>query len=80
MECYRVIQDHSGYMWIATDRGVARFDGYGFANFTTGDGLTDNVIIHLFCDYKNRVWMAGLNGTVCYAENGKFCLTSSTEH
>ena len=71
MECYRVIQDHSGYMWIATDRGVARFDGYGFANFTTGDGLTDNVIIHLFCDYKNRVWMAGLNGTVCYAENGK---------
>jgi ligand-binding sensor domain-containing protein/anti-sigma regulatory factor (Ser/Thr protein kinase) len=71
MECYRVIQDHSGYIWIATDRGVARFDGYSFTNFTTGDRLTDNVILHLFCDYKNRVWMAGLNGTICYAENGK---------
>src|SRR5580765_6567626 len=71
MECYQVIQDHSGYIWIATDRGIARFDGYGFTTFTTSDGLTDNVILHLFCDHKNRVWMIGLNGTVCYAENGK---------
>lgn len=32
----RVFQDGTGYIWFATDRGVARFDG---ANFETAGGL-----------------------------------------
>ncbi|MBI3189471.1 MAG: hypothetical protein HYZ33_02365, partial [Ignavibacteriales bacterium] len=25
-----IIQDHEGYMWFATQQGLARYDGYGF--------------------------------------------------
>ena len=54
---YEVIQDSKGYMWFATDRGVARFNGYEFHTFTTNDGLTDNTVFRLFEDYNGRIWM-----------------------
>ncbi len=36
---YRVRQDSRGFIWFCTQEGVSRFDGYGFTNFTTDDGL-----------------------------------------
>jgi hypothetical protein len=47
-----------------------------FTNFTTADGLSDIVIFHLFCDYRNGVWMVGLNGTVAMLKTEKFSLTA----
>lgn len=29
-----ILQDHKGFIWIATDKGLSRFDGYRFINFT----------------------------------------------
>lgn len=37
---YRVRQDSRGFLWFCTQEGVSRFDGYGFTNFTTDDGLS----------------------------------------
>ena len=42
-EVYFTLQDSQGYIWISTDRGVVRFDGYEFDLFTTDNGLPDNV-------------------------------------
>ena len=53
-ECYRIIQDKKGYIWISSDAGLSRYNGYTFQNFTKKDGLPDNVIIHLFTDDKGR--------------------------
>ena len=33
-EVYHVLQDKKGYIWIATDNGVSRFDGYDFRNYS----------------------------------------------
>ncbi|MEM7038564.1 MAG: two-component regulator propeller domain-containing protein, partial [Bacteroidota bacterium] len=33
---YYVMQDRRGYIWIGTESGVARFDGYAFTNFFAG--------------------------------------------
>ena len=35
-ECYDVIQDEQGYIWIFTDIGVARFDGQGYTLWHRG--------------------------------------------
>lgn len=70
-ETYETYQDKSGYLWIATDRGVARFDGYRFTVFTTNDGLTDNVVLSFYEDFKGRIWFLSLAGTLSYYENNK---------
>src|ERR1043166_9529905 len=31
----RVVQDHHGYLWLATSEGLARFDGLSFQPFTS---------------------------------------------
>jgi ligand-binding sensor domain-containing protein len=71
-ECYRVIQDKKGYIWVASDRGVSRYNGYTFQNFTKKDSLPDNVVINLFEDAKGRIWFIGLNKRIVYFENEAF--------
>ncbi len=68
-EVYDIIQDSRGYMWFATDRGVSRFDGYRFRNFTSNDGLTDNTVFKLVEDHKNRIWFITNNAQLCYFLN-----------
>lgn len=68
---YRMIQDKDGYIWLATDVGVTRFDGKKFENFTLADGLSDNEIMALKVDLKGRLWFMGFNGTVSYWYNNR---------
>jgi len=34
-EIYDVVKDNSGYIWVATEKGLSRFDGYHFENFNS---------------------------------------------
>lgn len=68
-EVYDVLEDDQGMMWFATDRGVARFDGYEFEVFTTDDGLPDDVILRLFKDYKGRIWFVSFSGQLSFFQN-----------
>jgi ligand-binding sensor domain-containing protein len=44
---YKIFQDKTGYIWIATNNGISRFNGYEFLNFDyEKDSLPDNVICH----------------------------------
>ena len=43
-ETYHVMQDAKGYIWIASDQGVTRYDGKDFENFGLEDGMTDDVV------------------------------------
>ena len=69
-ETYMALQDSRGYMWLATDRGVARFDGNQFQVITTLDGLCDNTVLFLFEDYKNRLWFLTNSLQLSFFENG----------
>lgn len=69
-ETYDVLQDSEGFIWIATDRGVVRFDGYRFKHFTSENGLPDNVIFELFEDHRNRIWFVSLSCQLSYYQNG----------
>lgn len=69
--CYFTLQDKKGYIWVATDAGVSRFDGSNFENFSVDDGLPDNQILQLKEDSKGRIWFLALNGQLSYFYNGK---------
>ena len=71
METYFAIQDKKGYMWIGTDAGLNRFDGYQFKTYTTKDGLANNDVVGLFIDNKDRIWIRSL-GHLVYLENDSF--------
>ncbi len=71
-EAYEVFQDSKGYIWIATDGGVSRFDGYEFKTFTTEDGLADNVNFGFYEDHKGRIWLKSYSNKLCYYSNGNF--------
>ena len=53
---YRIIQDRKGFIWIATDAGVCRYDGNKFERFTVKDGLPNNEILGLYEDNLGRIW------------------------
>jgi sensor histidine kinase YesM/streptogramin lyase len=69
--CYFTLQDQKGYIWVASDAGVSRFDGKVFENFSIDDGLPDNQIIRLNEDRSGKIWFSALNGQMSYFLDGK---------
>jgi ligand-binding sensor domain-containing protein len=70
-ETYFVHQDKKGYIWICTDRGVVRYNGYKMRVFTEKDGLPDNVVFKIYEDYKGRLWFLTYNGLLSYWDGSR---------
>ena len=68
---YCITQDQSGYIWLGTNRGAIRYDGFEFTHFTTADGLSDNEVFQIREDQKRRVWFLTHNGRLSFYEKGK---------
>lgn len=62
----QVLQDDEGYIWISTNNGVVRFDGYRFQNFDVNNGLIENDIIQMLKDEYNVIWFLSKSGQLCY--------------
>lgn len=65
-ECYHIMQDSKGYIWISTSKGVSRYNGKSIKNYTTKNGLTNNVVFESGEDTKGRIWFRTSDGTLCY--------------
>lgn len=78
-ETHDIFQDSKGYIWIATDRGVCRFDGYRFETFNTTNGLPDNTIFEVYEDHKHRIWFRSYSGRLSYYLDGKIYSLSINE-
>ena len=63
---YKSILDNHGFLWIATDNGVSKFDGKNFKTYTTSQGLPDNEITDIFIDSSNRIWVTPFRRTAAY--------------
>lgn len=50
-------QDSKGYIWVATEVGLNRFDGYRFTSFFRENGLPSNNIQTLFNDRDGNFWV-----------------------
>lgn len=63
-----ITQDHFGFMWVGTEDGINRYNGYEFNVYRHSESdkysLSDNFINYGFKDSKQRLWIAtekGLN-------------------
>ena len=79
-EVHDLLQDKEGYIWIATDNGVSRFNGYTFRNFGPEDGLLDNAIFSLFEDDQDNIWMSAFKGLYIYNRAKDTILTFPYNH
>lgn len=61
---YGVQEDRNGYIWVFTEKGVAKYDGYTFKNFGLQDGLRALDVWDISIDSKNRIWLHTLKGLV----------------
>ena len=56
-----ILQDKHGFLWIATQDGLNRYDGYQFkiyrSKFGDSTSLADNRIYDLFEDSKGTLWI-----------------------
>lgn len=69
---YNVYRDSRGFLWIATDKGIARYNGIRFETFTTSDGLPDNEVFFFKEDHEGRIWLATYNGELCFYKDSRF--------
>ncbi len=67
-EVYHILQDKKDFIWIATDNGVSRFNGYEFHNYGFKEGLVENVIFMMQFDTLGRLWMQAMSGNLYYME------------
>lgn len=60
-----IAQDQSGFLWIATNNGLNRFDGFEnkhyFAQYDDSCSLSNNTILSLFCDSDDQLWVLTIN-------------------
>ena len=68
-------EDATGQLWIATFRGLNRYDGHEYHQyFCTEDslGLPDNNVQGLLCDRQGQLWVATVNGVCRYTNKDCF--------
>jgi hypothetical protein len=59
---YTIHQDRKGYLWIGTETGLSRYDGYSFQNYGVETGLPTNEILgNIIEDSKGRIWFGSLS-------------------
>lgn len=72
----QVIQDNQGYLWIATNNGLQRFDGSRYLTFqkqkNNPSAIPGNFIVQLLLDKKNNLWMLTTGGYVGIFDTKRF--------
>ena len=66
---YGAAQDTTGYIWLYTDNGVVKFDGYDLVVFDENDGIIDDDIWYIHVDGYNRKWLISSSSVQYYIEN-----------
>jgi ligand-binding sensor domain-containing protein len=67
---YRAFQDSNNLLWFGTDNGLTRYDGHGFKNFTTKDGLRSNYVFSIAA-HKGQLLLATFGGGLQYHNGAK---------
>ncbi len=65
-----MVQDKAGYIWIGTEFGLNKFDGYRFTNYLQTDAdsmsIPNNIIVSLFVDKEGNIIVGTTKGLVKY--------------
>ena len=65
-----VAEDHNGIIWISTNNGLNRYDGYQFtrfySNFKKSSSLTSNNLLDIMADQRDNLWLRTSTGVICF--------------
>ncbi len=66
-EVYAIEEDSNGFVWLATNKGLVRYDGSTFKNYKHPEqrGLS---IFEPFVDAQDRLWCMNISGQIFYAQ------------
>ena len=73
---FKIRFDQKGFLWIAHDKGISRYDGNTFKNYNN-PSQKSNVYTDLYIGPDNTVWMTNLGLQVYYIENDEMKLFRS---
>ena len=66
---HSILQDKKGFIWIATEDGLNKYDGYNFTvykyNPQDSNSISDNFIWTIFEDSKGNLWVGTNSGGLC---------------
>lgn len=60
--CFDIIQDNDGVIWIATEDGITKFNGKKFSFINDKNGITDNLMYDIELFKKNQILVGGRGG------------------
>ncbi len=71
---FSLLQDKTGYLWIGTQNGLARFDGVRFQIFNKHrvPALKDNFIRVLYQDKEGKLWIGTSDGGLVFYDGRRF--------
>lgn len=63
-----VIEDSLGYLWLNSDKGILRFDGYDYKVYSFSDVMGNKAqassILNIAQDHNNRIWCVSKKGNI----------------
>jgi hypothetical protein len=65
---YNIFQDSKGFIWISTEAGLCRYDGYQFKTYSN-PSQTSKSGSEIHEDVFGRIWYQNFDGYLYYVEN-----------
>ena len=72
LECYSVTQDKKGYIWIATEAGMCRYNGSGLSILDGRNGLPEGAVYASAEAADSALWMGTSEGRILRYKNDIF--------
>lgn len=67
-------EDGDGFLWVGSQSGLQRWDGYGFQSYKTVlgkvDSLPDDLVQALYTDWRGRLWVGTSSGGMAMYDRG----------
>lgn len=67
---HQIYQGGKGVIWVSTDNGLNRYDGYNFQTYTTADGLCSDNVNCVMHDSGGILYI-GTTGGLCMYKNNR---------
>ena len=68
VEFYDIAEDYQTYIWLAANKGLYRYNGKTYEQFTHPEQKS-NSLFQLKFDTENRLWCNNIYGQLFYVEN-----------
>jgi ligand-binding sensor domain-containing protein len=76
---YNLFQDNKGFLWIATENGLTRYNGFQFYTYDNPK-VRSRAVSGILQDEKQRLWLHNFFGEVLYVENDSLKKLDSWEN